>query len=471
MKIKKILGISLFLVSGVTLVACNKTNSIETTNSTTTTTNITTTTTTTTVDYSTELNQTFGFSGETETTKFYFKDSYVSEESSKFNKDLALFSLGSALSTENRTITNKFYTDLGFDKIEYYGDSDTSDEGIGYSFAHKKIDNSDLVVIAASGVGYTTEWVGNFDIGTTGNHKDFQESADKIYNRLTTYLSNNKDTSTLKLLLTGYSRGAAVSNVLSHKLMTLDNKLTAESNLYSYTFATPRGVLKADNIDYKNVFNIINSADLVPYVAPDNYGFTRCGTDIDIYTKNIDSILVSHNKNYLLPEFTPISSVNVETDLPNYIIDTLTKYEASDSQKQYSLNTREEFVERYYPTISFALNTFFEMKSSTKEKMITDLKEMANNNLWDIVALIADENNLYNFLKPYLEEDRGDNFTTTYDEELLNSCTVIINLIRNSASSLLVLGMHPYSNNIIRTVYMHTSMIYTILFDNYTYNV
>ena len=479
MKIKKILGISLFLVSGVTLVACNKTNSIETTNSTTTnstttTTNITTTTTTTTntpVDYSTEINQTFGFSGETETTKFHFKDSYVSEESTKFNKDLALFSLGSALSTENRTITNKFYTDLGFDKIEYYGDSDTSDEGIGYSFAHKKIDNSDLVVISARGVGYSTEWKGNFDIGITGNHKNFQESADKIYNRLTTYLSNNKDTSTLKLLITGYSRGAAVSNVLSHKLMTLDNKLTADSNLYSYTFATPRGVLKADNINYKNVFNIINSADLVPYVAPDNYGFTRCGTDIDIYNEKADEILISHNNKYVLPKFSKFPDVEKETETTNFIINTLTKYYPSDDEnKQYSLNTRQEFVERYQPAISFVFDTFFTMKDSTKTKIKTAIQEIAEKNMFDLIPLVTNGENLYNFLKPFLEEDKGDAYSSI-DAILLDSCNTFTNLIQNSGAPILILAMPQYSNSVIRTVYMHTSLVYNILFDNYTYNV
>lgn len=474
MKIKKILGISLFLVSGISLVACNSTTSSETTNTTTvTTTNITTTTTTTTdikEDYSTELDQTLGFSGEFETTKFYFKDSYVSEESTKFNKDLALFSLGSALSTGNKTVTNKFYTDLGFDKIEYYGDNDSTYEGIGYSFAHKKIDNSDLVVIAASGVGYTTEWAGNFDIGTTGNHKDFQESADKIYNKLTTYLSNNKDTSTLKLLLTGYSRGAAVSNVLSHKLMTLDNKLTDDNNLYSYTFATPKGVLKADNIDYKNVFNIINSADIVPYVAPDNYGFTRCGIDIDIYNENIDEILISHNNKYVLPKFSGFADVTKETDTANFIINTLTNfYPDSEEYKQYSLNTREEFVTRYQPAISFALNTFFTMKDSTKTKIKDTIQETAEKNMFDLLPLISSGENLYNFLKPFLEEDKGDDYSSI-DAELLNSCNTFINLIQNSGAPILLLAMPPYSNSVLRTVYMHTSLIYNILLDNYKYS-
>jgi len=79
------------------------------------------------------------------------------------------------------------------------------------------------------------------------------------------------------ILITGHSKGAAVSNVLAHKLNA--GKITGLENLkgnsggdsenvYAYTFATPN-VGTDLGTSYTNIFNILNQYDMVPnYPAP-----------------------------------------------------------------------------------------------------------------------------------------------------------------------------------------------------------
>ncbi len=422
-------------------------------------------------EYYTELDQTFSLSGTPTKTKFYYNDSYFSEESNKFNKNLALFSLGSALASETKIINNKFFSNLGFDKITYYGDVESEYENVCYSIEHKIINNADLIVVSIRGVGYTNEWVNNFDLGLTGNHHDFEECATKIFNKLNTYIEANKETSNLKLLLTGYSRGAAISNILSDKLMKLDNKLTADNNLYSYSFATPKGIEKDTETKYTNVFNIVNEADLITHFVPTNYGFERCGTDIDIYNEKIDEYITKFNPSYELPVFKSMGNAfDKETEIPNYLIDKLTNYQPSDpQQEQYSLNTRQEFVERYKDHISFIIGYYFTMKAETKASIISEISRLVKEDIFQILTIISSENgdNLYNFIKPYIVADKGSDYTTEFDTNLKNACDALINLVHNSGAPLLVFAMDPYNKVIQRTIYMHTSLIYYILLNNY----
>ena len=119
--------------------------------------------------------------------------------------------------------------------------------------------------------------------------------------------------------------------------------------------------------------------------------------------------------------------------------------------KQYSLNTRQEFVERYQPAISFVFDTFFTMKDSTKTKIKTAIQEIAENNMFDLIPLVTSGENLYKFLKPFLEEDKGDAYSSI-DAVLLDSCNTFTNLIQNSGAPILLLAVPPYSNSVIRTV-------------------
>ena len=418
----------------------------------------------------TELEQTFGLSGTPAKIKFYYNDSYLSNDSDKFSKDLAIFSFGSALASENKTINNKYFSNLGFDTITYYGDVESEYENVCYSIQHKTISETDLIVVSVRGVGYETEWVNNFDLGLSGNHHDFDERASKILTKLNTYITANKTKANLKLLITGYSRGAAIANILSDKLLKLDTKVTPDKNLYSYSFATPKGIEKDTETAYPNVFNIVNEADLITHFAPTKYGFERCGTDVDIYSSKIDEYVKAFDSSYELPAFKEMSGMfTKETEIPEYIIDKLTNYDTSDpTTAQYTLNTRQEFVERYEEHIGFILSNYFTIKEITKANIITEISKIAKENAFQLLYLIQSGDNLYNFLKPFIQEDKGSSYDTEFDTKFLNACTAVINIVKTSGASLLIFGLDPYNKVILRTIYMHTSLMYYILLSNYT---
>ena len=184
---------------------------------------------------------------------------------------------------------NKYYNDLGFENVRYYNYgkslSDNSNK-VAYSFATKPIisesGNADTLVTAViRGGGYGAEWASNFSVGNTGNHAGFQMAADEVYRSLVSYLREIKNNSQgdIKLWITGFSRGAAVANLTTH--MVNANQLVKNSNVYAYTFATPKGYYGTSNSSSdNNLFNIISSNDLIPKLACEQWGFTTYGQNL-----------------------------------------------------------------------------------------------------------------------------------------------------------------------------------------------
>lgn len=147
-----------------------------------------------------------------------------------------------------------------------------------------------IIAVAVRGGGYDNEWSGNFEIGETVTidgfvfHRNFLQSALTVLARLDSYIGDLKkhenapDFSNAKIWVVGYSRGAAVANVIAHfltetrikpnkevavearanqlKYDALDTGVSTrytpwfyfenlgfpESQIYAYTFATPAPV-------------------------------------------------------------------------------------------------------------------------------------------------------------------------------------------------------------------------------------
>ena len=214
-------------------------------------------------------------------------------------------------------------------------ESDDSYQGVSYSFAHKKIKDNDLVAVSIRGMKYYEEWAGNFDIGASGNHKNFDKCASLVYASLKEYMT--KYPANTKMLISGYSRSAGISNIVADKIMKDSEKIVLDDNLYVYTFESPKAMKKDDCIAYPNVFNIINSADLVTYLPMDEFGFSRCGIDKDIYNANASSIIKEFDDTFILPEFKKYLGNDITNDLalPPAIIKNLISYRANPNSETY----------------------------------------------------------------------------------------------------------------------------------------
>ncbi len=99
------------------------------------------------------------------------------------------------------------------------------------------------------------------------------------------YLANNGITNPI-ILITGHSMGAAIANLVAAEL----NEREGQADVYAYTFATPTVKSATDGnatIHYTNIFNILNTNDVVTYVPtslllPTTNLWSRHGIDIPL---------------------------------------------------------------------------------------------------------------------------------------------------------------------------------------------
>lgn len=169
-----------------------------------------------------------------------------------------------------------------------YSTKPTADS-IGVGAAHKTIrDNGGtytLVAVGLRGHNYYGEWGGNFRVDETGDHAGFVLCRDQVLEFLRGYLADAEITGRIKLWMVGYSRSAATANLVG---AALDNGASlgdgvrlSRHDLYCYCFEPPMGTVAADAADpiYGNIHNIVNEADVVPQVLPEQWSFTRYGVD------------------------------------------------------------------------------------------------------------------------------------------------------------------------------------------------
>lgn len=151
---------------------------------------------------------------------------------------------------------------------------------------------SEIIVVSVRGTnGTNAEWSSNFDVGadTTDyydavgydhpdwknkeNHKGFDVAANRVYDKILEYINAYVDSGVqTSILITGHSRGAAVANILSQ--MFEDN---TSYRTYGYTFATPNSTTASNASSYKNIFNIVNEDDIIPFLPLSEWNFKNYG--------------------------------------------------------------------------------------------------------------------------------------------------------------------------------------------------
>ena len=108
-----------------------------------------------------------------------------------------------AVSTENPVKFNYLASEKSFNTKGY----------LDYS------DKYELIVIAVRGGGYEKEWAGNFAItGQDDHHDGFDIASSKVKTALFMYMNNQKIFGNVKIWITGYSRAAAVANLVAADL-------------------------------------------------------------------------------------------------------------------------------------------------------------------------------------------------------------------------------------------------------------
>ena len=273
---------------------------------------------------------------------FVYKDSDFTKSSFIGSKSLEVLSIqvaGASLSwygekedpyelnpANNAYNIRNFLKEMKFNDVETnkYYDTEKKENSVGAIIGQKTIiedgESYTLLAVFPRSAGYKQEWVGNFTIGDGDIHEGFKSARDEILRFTKEYINKHNIKGKLKIWTSGYSRGAAISNMLGGffagggiEYFGSDVSITPR-DVYCYTIGTPSSVKNGvsknielsvsgnrDGDDYKNdtkgeafnytkggtlslddevyggVRNIISSDDAFPLLPPGAWGFTVYG--------------------------------------------------------------------------------------------------------------------------------------------------------------------------------------------------
>ena len=250
-----------------------------------------------------------------------FKTDYrdlIDGDNTKYSKDLSILSLLYAADTYDESYieltsgitvggsdTGKnLGTLLGLDPDSQFISIEASDYAVDkdditdFFVGHKKILHNgvenEVIIVAVRGTNATVEeWSSNFDVGADtkeyyaalgkshphwnnkNNHKGFDVTATRVYEKLMSYIEENVDLKARKnILICGHSRGAAIANILGARF----EREHTDYNSFTYTFATPYNTTDANALSYKTIFNTVNKDDIITYLPLEKWGFKKYGS-------------------------------------------------------------------------------------------------------------------------------------------------------------------------------------------------
>lgn len=316
----------------------------------------------------------YSLDGSSKEEEFFYSDSYFDGSSKEEHVHLRTLSAAVSFSLNDMTQSDgsdSVLSKIGFFDIVTYDMDHAAADTIGTVIAQKKIGDTVVVALMLRGYDYDSEWSSNFLAGTEGDAEGFSSSARLAAQRLYAYLSERQITSA-KIWVTGYSRSAAVANLVGKALNENPGYYAAdEDDIYVYTFESPN--CSADATAYENIHNTIDSRDLITYVYPEAWGLSRCGVTEPI--GDPDTTIMS-KRFALLGEnlMTDFQEVNLAEFLNEYMaflsehisretyVEELQQYLCSFSEMYYTLSESEkeglaEFFNRFLENFKNDENT------------------------------------------------------------------------------------------------------------------
>ncbi len=171
------------------------------------------------------------------------------------------------------------YTEPGLETAGYT-DDDISEVAVGsHQVTYQGTTKTVLGVVIRGTNGTIEEWSSNFDMGDPDTwasqyHKGFYVTEERIKSFVDRYVTARLGAAQdLVYWITGHSRGAALANILSARL------IDEGKSVFAYTFATPSTTVNGSRSDakYNSIFNFANTSDFVTYVPLEQWDFGRFG--------------------------------------------------------------------------------------------------------------------------------------------------------------------------------------------------
>lgn len=246
---------------------------------------------------------------------FTYSDEYFAQTGYNYRQDLAIVTMAMCFAAGNVADPARykegpanlidFFDQIGFKDFEankdYTERPGRNTFGVGIANKVIYIDGEKYTVIGIGlrGCGYYAEWAGDLNVGLEGEHTGFAICRDTALAFLKEYLAKHTEISgKIKLWCTGYSRGAAGTNMLGGAIDDIiasggsigKNVELSADDVYFYCYEPPMGadVNKIGSSIYNNIHNIVNYNDLVVKVAPECMDFGRYGVDHVLPSAKLD---------------------------------------------------------------------------------------------------------------------------------------------------------------------------------------
>ena len=251
------------------------------------------------------------------TFETYYNDRYFLMDNASYHEEIALASHAMALATFHggddytthgdylKELWNKEHFDNLWLNPDFY--AKPTIDSIGYGIASKKVNvlggNFTLIAVAVRGGNYDAEWASNFTIGGSGNATGFDEASSTVVEGINGYLERYNISGNIKIWISGFSRAAITSNMTAGKIadggIDVSTVNYTYKDIYAYCFEPPMGVdsngVDVNDVKYCGIHNLVNYNDLVPLVAPYEWGFARYGTD-HYYPDRLNDIFFDYSE-------------------------------------------------------------------------------------------------------------------------------------------------------------------------------
>lgn len=374
--------------------------------------------------------------GTTFTAHNTYRTDYFRTESFPFNKDLALLSQAMA---RCNTIDEAFTT-MGFDtQVKHVNGEDDGINRCSYFFARRFIDDYDLVAVVIDWGAYGMEWASNFTIGEKeegkrSDHVGFSETAEWLYGNLKDYIVKNLGGRKLKIWISGYSRGADLTNCLTCRIIEKNEIAVEQRDIYAYGTESSR-MIDADYVqEYQCLHNFVIDSDIIAAIPPasDAWGLERPGTTVVVSA--VPDVINGYLRDITGEEesmpFTPdAEKYPTPEKFRDYLFDILLEKGKTPIEGVASFRSRQALYDTVQERLTYLLEVLMKNNKEGFDLVVDEIKKMAEDKgIFAVIALLSEEDDLYQFVSDILD----DNYIPYDEVSLENGCSLFASLLSNT---------------------------------------
>lgn len=226
-----------------------------------------------------------------------YSDEFVKRDNTQYYSDISSLCVTlSAATYHSKDEVEAGLNSLGFEGEESINYDSDEENKVAYTFAQREF-NGEKTVIAVLRGSEGKEWVSNFNIAESaylnddksilekGYHEGFYLAAQEFLAAFNEYAE--KAGNVKNVIITGHSRGGAVSNIAAAQLSD-QNKY----KVFCYAYASPNVKIMTEEDKaqgkYNCIFNIVNPEDSFTYMPASQWGFARYGKEIGFDKTNTE---------------------------------------------------------------------------------------------------------------------------------------------------------------------------------------